>query len=443
MKKIALLLTTALIPAFMQAQVDLAYPVGDARGGAVMGIATGWEAIGINPSNLGWAENHAVTISLFNLGVNAQSTGLSMKTINNLMRNRNDSSSGSVYVQNILGAEKGMNLFADVNWLAGSFRVNPLGGTFAVNIRDRLVSNTQAGPQAEQVFNNNNDLTDAQVLNLLNGSNFTVYHYREYNLSFGRELFVWNKDSKLTYTPNTVQSKDNKNDSGTVKIFGGLGVRYITGLAYANAQIMNQSLYGNYCISSSYTAAPFPRAPGHGFGTDIGLSAFYLKWKFGISVTDIGFIKWKQNYATVGDTSLSQLGNDFNSFINNTQPNFAKGNDFTIALPAKLRMGANYTINKHFSASADAAIPLNNVVANLPGPYIALAGQVNLNSILVFDLGFAEAQEYGLAMPVSMQLGFGKRVHMALGTNDLLTLLGGVHNPSMSFAFGLVRVDIK
>jgi hypothetical protein len=161
-----------------------------------------------------------------------------------------------------------------------------------------------------------------------------------------------------------------------------------------------------------------------------------------LSVTDIGFIKWKQNYGITGDTDLAQLNSSFNDFENNSVPNFQKEPDFTIALPTKLRMGANYTFNKIFSASSDVIIPLNNSVANLPGPYISVAGQMNLTRLLILDLGFAEAQKYGLAMPASISIGFGRKVHMYFGTNDVLTFLGKMHNPAISAAFGLVRVDI-
>lgn len=445
MKTRLLVLAMAFFPAYLFAQVDLAYPVAQARGGAIMGIANDWEAIGINPANLGWQDNHRFSITLLNIGVNAQSDGLSIPLLRNLVQNKQDSN-GSVYAHNILGHEKGLNLFADVNWMACSFRVAPLGGTFALSLRDRVVSNTALGPDGDQAFNGS-DLSDAQVLSYLNGSTITLYHYREVNLAFGRELFEWNKGSMPSFTDNTVQGREYKEDStksSVVKIFGGVGVKYLMGMAYASMRDDNGMLYANYAVLNSYPSpALFPKAPGSGFATDIGLSALYQRWKFGLSFTDIGFIKWKQNYAAAADTNLSGLDQDYSNFVNGTVPEFQKTGNFKMGMPAKMRMGANYYINKHFSASSDFILPLNKSIANLPGPYISLAGQINLNRWLIFDMGFAEAQEYGLAMPAGISLGLGRSVHMYFGTNDVLTFMGKIHNPALSFAFGLIRVDIK
>ncbi|HVA99575.1 MAG TPA: hypothetical protein VNG53_11830, partial [Bacteroidia bacterium] len=73
----------------LKAQVDLAVPTAVSKGGAATAILKNWEAIGINPANLGWKSNYKFSLCLLNAGVNLQSKALDFNSLENAATNPN------------------------------------------------------------------------------------------------------------------------------------------------------------------------------------------------------------------------------------------------------------------------------------------------------------------------------------------------------------------
>lgn len=462
------------------AQIDLCLPVATAKGGAVTATVTDWEAIGINPSNLGWKENHKFSLSILNVGVSAQSSALDYPTFKNIIFHPSDTFSMAEkqrYAQ-VLANPNGLNLYGDINWLAFSLNIPKIGG-FAMNLRDRVTAHLTLSPTAADIlFNglNSKEYTvdssqtlASKISNELAGSNFSFYHYRELNLDYGRMLFQLG-GSGPSVSSFDVLSSDKKGEAAdeddAFKVYGGIGLKYLWGLADVYANITPGGLTAHSSITSSYainygnipnftpsSAANLFNNTGSGVAADIGISAVYKKWRFGVSATDLGSIYWQHNTLTAIDTNMPRLAsNNFgiNSFgsssdfslANNSIMNFRPGPDYSVALPSKLRFGAAFEATNRITISSDIVFPLNDVLGNIQFPFYAAAAQFQIIKYVYVSTGFCGNQTYGFEMPLGICLGLKNYIQFYLATSDILTYLVKNNNPNISAAFGLLRFNL-
>ena len=441
------------------AQVQYVLPLGTAKNGAQTAIANDWEAIGINPANLGWDNNNLVSVSFLNIGASVQSAGLNMSRINT-MRHSGDTNQPSTAKQ-ILGGSHGTNLFADASWFAGSVKLKNIGA-FAISIQDRAMANFTLSPGGADLITRKGRLSDSLILHSLNGgTSVSLTQYREFNLDFGRELFDLGHDNSeeneeyyVGYNVRQMnyEGKGNKNDTAAkddnlFRVYGGIGLKYLWGGAYLNGTVGNSSINADYSLPNSFpTVASYSNTPGHGIAADIGVSATYKKWRFGISATDLGSIVWRQSSFTVADTTifgLNSLTKVINKLDSNKVADFSKTTNVTMSLPSKLRFGASYQLNNRVRFSSDIIFPLNNVPGNLAGPYFALGTDIGIWKILIINLGVATTTYYGTSVPLGVSLCIGHAVQFYAGTSDILTYLGKVNNGNVSAAFGMLRINIR
>ncbi|HTA83393.1 MAG TPA: DUF5723 family protein [Bacteroidia bacterium] len=446
-----------LSPLILWSQVEYVLPVGSAKSGAITATANDWEAIGVNPANMGWESTDLVSFSFLNLGVGIQSAGLSMKGVNTMMHSGDTNQPNTA--KQILNVNHGINLFADVNWLAFSLKVNKIG-TFAISVNDKLVSNFSISPSGATLITQKGHISDSTALRKLIGTSLSLYQYREFNLDFGRQLFEIggsgkaNDDYYVNYNVRYLnylgQGNDTvqKADSNAFKVYGGIGLKYIWGETYFNGNVDNEGINADYALQQNFPAfTPLSATnPGRGLAADLGLSATYKKWTFGVSATDIGAITWHQSSFTISDTAifgLNNIGKAIDKLDSNKVIDFKKNSDVTMMLPTKLRVGAAYQISKRVALSSDIIFPLNNAIGNLAGPYFALGTQLGVWKVLIFNIGIATTTYYGTSVPLGVSLCAGHTVQMYFGTTDVLTLLGKPTNGNVSAAFGLIRINIR
>ena len=482
MKKFLLFIALLFeISASCTAQIDLCLPVATAKGAAVTAVVNDWECIGINPSNLGWADNHKFSFTILNVGLSVQSSALSYSMLRNLLLHPSDTFSTAQKHQfgQILSNPNGLNLYGDVNWAAFSFKIPKIGG-FAMNLRDRVIAHVTLSPTAadilfnglnSQAYQDSTKTLASKISNELAGTNFSLYQYRELNLDWGRELFrigggggsVSSFDVESNQKTAT-ETSDLDPDFNTLRVYGGLGLKYLWGLANVYGDITPGGLYARSSVTNSYginygnipnftptNAGNLFNNVGTGTAMDIGLSAAYKNWKFGVAATDLGAIYWKHNTLTAIDTNMprlaannyginSILGSNF-GIANGTFLNFAPGPDYWLALPSKLRTGVSYTLSKIITLSADSDFPLNNVIGNIQYPFYATAAQFNICKSFSVSAGFCGNQTYGFNMPIGICIGISDKVQFYITTSDVLTYLGKQNNPNISAAFGLLRIN--
>ncbi len=481
MKKIFLFLLFAEISLICKAQIDLCLPVATAKGAAVTAVVSDWECIGINPSNLGWADNHHFSFTILNVGLSVQSSALSYSTLRNLLLHPGDTFSTAQKHQfaDVLSNPNGLNMYADVNWAAFSFKIPKIGG-FAINLRDRVIAHVTLSPTAADIlFNGLNssayqDSTKTlatKISNELAGTNFSLYQYRELNLDYGREIFrigggggsVSSFDVATNQKTGT-EAETQDADFNAFKIYAGGGLKYLWGLANVYGDITPGGLEARSSVTNSY-GINYGNIPGFtstnvgnlfnnvgtGVAGDLGLSAVYKNWRFGVAATDIGGIYWKHNTLTAIDTNMPRLaannygitsliGGNF-GIADGTFLNFAPGPDYWLALPSKLRTGMSYIASKIVTLSADVDFPLNNVIGNIQYPFYAAGAQFNICKSISVSAGLCGNQTYGINMPLGICLGIGDKVQFYLSTSDVLTYIGKQNNPNISAAFGLLRIN--
>jgi len=468
MKKITFLIFL-FSPLISFEQIDFGSASATARGGSVTATALNFEAIEINPANLGRKENDGFSLSVLNVGVNIQDNAIN---VNEIEHAKFDSLTYSDKVNMLKAATApgGFNESTTVNWLAFSFFIPKVGG-FGISLTDEIYSHVYLNSTAADVFFNGVNsqtykdtaaLANKLVSQEFNGSSAGGYQYREINIDYGRKLLtikVHNTGNGRASFQNSEYLNNSCKTSDTVynpiEIYGGIGLKPIWGIGDYNGMISNgQNIEnGTYVYNSTYfsqlSSHPF-MANGRGFGVDLGLNTTYEKWKFGMSAIDLGKINWQNNSflnATITMPTLSSLegeggifenGTDefkiMSHFVNNV-PN--AGPNYTTDLPSKFRMGLSYQLTKIVAFSSDFVAPLNKVQGNLINPYWGVCTQLNFFNYFNLNVGFATEKGFGNLVPLGVLINFLQGPEIYAGTNDILAYLGNGNGHILSAAVGI------
>jgi hypothetical protein len=466
MKKLLFTSYFLFLTCILFAQVDNGLPGATGMGGVANGIVRDWECIGVNPSNLGWENNHKFSISTLIFGISVQSRALDYGQLRNAIIHPSDtfSTADKKNFAALFTAKDGLNMQANLTWLTFSFAVPKVGG-FAMNVRDRTFGNVTLNKNAADilfmgvkapVFQDTLALLQnpQNLSKLFDGTKVSFMHYREINFDYGTKIIGFGGTK----------------DSSTVSIYGGIGFKYIWGLGDFEMIADNGVLTGHSAFSSKYginygtiqnftpqnSSGIFPSV-GNGTAWDLGAGIGIGKMKITFSATDIGQIKWSKNVLTAQDTLLpkpSQFNyNGITSWNMAQQANhmfndsglvkFKPGSAYTTQLPAKFRMGIGYQFTKRFALGADIVMPMNNNPSNLENAYFAVGAQLVLASNLLISFGVAGNSTYGFSLPAGIKLGhFFKIMEVSIATNDLLTYFNRGSNPNISLAVALFRFNL-
>ncbi|MCU0433987.1 MAG: DUF5723 family protein [Bacteroidia bacterium] len=458
----ALLLATGFS---LHAQIDMGVPAATGKGGVSTALLQNWEVIGINPANLGWSTNYKFSIGVLNFGFSAQSRALDVTTLRKAFTNPSAQFTPQQKQEfaNLFSTADGLNMQMHVNWLAASIAFPKFGG-LAINLRDRAFAHVGLSNNAADIlFNgvNSAPYQDSTILNqnissVFDGTNASLLHYRELNLAYGRRILK--------------AGTEDAEGVPAIQLFAGVGVKYIWGLGNMDVDVQNGQLNGHASFVNSYninygnlqnftpqsTDLLFD-AVGKGIGVDAGASAIINnKFRFGVSVTDLGSITWGSNVLLTSDTLMPaldststglnswELGSQSGNFFGqNGLLNVAPGPDYTTALPARLRFGASMRVGKRIDIGADYVIPLNNELFNLGKPYLAVGGEINVFGTAKLSLGVSGNSELGWSVPAGFTIGTFGIFEVYVATGDVLTFFTKNDNPHLSVAVGVLRFNLK
>lgn len=464
MKKFTFLIFL-ITPAVSFAQIYFGSPIAASNGGSVTATAKNWEAIEINPANLGWSENHTFSLSLANIGLNFADNGLNLASSSVVNELKHVTSQDSItqtertQMYSAVTAPGGLNLSATINWAAFSFTLPKVGG-FAFSLTDKIYAHIQLSPNAARILDDLSGVKDTAQLKALaikdeyllqqtsaqiaDGTNAGGYHYRELNIDYGRKIITipsytagaggasfehsefldTSTTGNLTYTP--------------IEIYAGFGFKPIWGLGSYNAMVTGGENVeqGSYVYTSNYLQNIFSdmlHANGRGYGVDLGLSATYKKWAVGFSVTDLGSITWHNNsfqplalkFPPIDSipSILDNNGKLFNYFVSHNASNTGGAPDYTTQLPSQFRTGISYKVGRLLTLSSDFVAPLNKVEGNLLNPYYAIGAHVDLFRIIGFGVGYATEKDFGNLVPVGIFVNIFYGFEVYVGTNDILAYL--------------------
>lgn len=475
-------------PQFVSAQIERSAFTSTGRGVATTFVHD-YQCIGINPANLAWTDPHKkrVTFGLIEGGASLYAEALGREEFRDNLLGFDDELTAqekqefaSAFANSDLSMDVDMQLFG----VAVNFNDRKWGGA-AFSVRDRInyysTFNTQAsdilflgwnseyfdqlqldsddGPIIENTGNLSPDTLERVVRgiattanfasDLFGGSSIKSVWYREYNLSYGREVIGTDDWS----------------------IGAGIGLKYLQGIAFLDIEVDDENYSAIGATTPTFgidygTAAQtnpsnvgtnnstLPSAVGSGFGFDFGLNFEYKnKLRVGVAVNNIGSIKWDGNVYRAQDTVIFDIRNDgFNSLnvINEVENISGKDGVFkqegeaseVIALPTNFRMGISYRIGQRINVGGDFLISLNDAPGSFVAPIYGVGGDYMPFNWLRLSLGYLGGGNYFHRVPLGITFVVADGTWEAgVGSRDLITFLRG-EGATLSATFGFLRFRV-
>lgn len=470
MKHLSTFLPAALLlatPALAQNELSNFSATG--RGGVINTFAVGYQAIGINPANLGREDGATVAFTIAEIGAGVGSQSLSNSQFKKLIFHPNDplSASERTDLVNGLTSDNTLNFNADVTAFALSVKLPAGFGGLAFSAHQRLNGHLAFNHNgADIVVNGRNSAiiqsyydaagnprsgtTPPLLSAALDGTVIQLAATNEYNISYGKEIL---------------------DVPGVVKLTAGVGYRYIQGIGVADARLSgggglsaysalspvfgftySASLQGNPSFNYQNGGDLQPVGTGNGF--DVGLAAEIGKIvRVGASVTDMGSMTWKGNLLTVNDQNLRYPQYDgttdynviqgiIDQFANDTKSLFTyqPSREYKAKLPTKLRLGGGIRISEYFEAGLDVTVPLNKVAGNLPSTFVGAGLDykpvrwLRLSSGLSGGAGYRASLPFGFTLVTSVW-------EAGISTRDVTGYFSD-KTPYYSVATGVLRFKI-
>jgi len=470
------------------AQIENAAYNATGRAGVGTTMLTDYQAIGVNPANIGirHAETKNFTLGLFEGTGNLFLQGVKTSDVNAFIQSGSNSDSLS-YFQRIEGAQKfsgkafGANVdvmpigFAYNNDKIGSFAFNvktsfryfmdfnlnftqyAFSGATALNLFPQLITGDGSvvanDPNQYQNYMDNKggikagyNANGISLGTILNNSSYKLHWTTEYALGYGRKLVSLDEQHAL---------------------YAGVAVKYVQGFGYVDISAKNGRISGVASYMPSLTqldsvlniktveqANSYYKPVGQGLGFDVGVTAeVFHDIRIGASVVNIGSITYRDNVYNVSDTVFTTV--DYNSDFLAGFENIVKWErreSVVVPLATQLRLGASaMLLDKRIQVGIDYVQPLNKAAGNYNTAVWALGGDFFVLRWLRLSTGTtvggniaSVSQGYStrLAIPfgIGIVLGEDGGFEMGVSTRDISTYLIGQSSPLYSAAIGLVRL---
>lgn len=438
-----------------------------ARAGVATTFVTDYQSIGINPANLGLRskyETKHITFGLLETNASFFAKGVTTKQMNDLIFNGGNLAPTTQVLASNLFAGNNISANVDIMLLGIAFQYDKLGGlAFSVNdvmrgngnLSQNFTDFTFSGGLAMEYFdqlrtNNNtivaNDPSQYQYYTtpaggngiasgissqgvslgrVFKGTDVKAHYYRTFNAAYGREVF--------------------RND--VFNVSAGVGLKYVMGYYYMDIQAKDGVLQGNVAdnpllsgLSENFNVPDkdngwnFISPQGNGFGFDIGGTAeIYEKVKVGISLVNVGGIKYTNNTYEVKDTTVYELKYDsYTADAFNETVFWTEGKSFTAKLPTTLRLGGSVALfEKRVEVGGDIIIPLNKAAGNINKAIFAVGGDFYLKRWIKLSSGASIGGNYATSVDGS----YATHVCVPLG----FTLIAGENG---GWEFGMSTRDI-
>ncbi|MFH1320681.1 MAG: DUF5723 family protein [Bacteroidota bacterium] len=492
-KKYLISAVFCIVCGFSFSQSEITAFTATGRGGAATTFVTDYQSLGINPSNLGWKSpfnDHIVSIGLIEGAYSVYSEALAKPDLKESITNFE--SEKFTYQEKVDAAqaftEAGFAINVDLSLFAIAVQPNEKVGGFAFGIRERiqwysifnktisdilfmgynadyftslLLDDGNIIPKTDSVqqliesgdtslINNVAegliDPIQAKLFSvLLKGSRISLSWYREYNFSYGRKIV----------------SNDN------FSLFGGIGLKYLTGMAILDVRAENSELeafsaitpildinYGDSAIAQTSPVEQtgnLPKSVGAGYGFDIGFSAIIKeKLKIGFAVNDIGSITWDGNVFVANDNFLMDMSSaGFGSYNLFQEAEDIVGENGVIKwdgitekktnLPTNIRAGASFQPSDKFEAGIDLIIPANDVAGNYKKMLFAFGLDVKPIPWLRLSTGITTGGNYGFNLPAGIAIILGEGTWEAgVASRDAITFFTE-NRPTLSLSAGFLR----
>jgi hypothetical protein len=453
------LVCTTLISARAQSEETSFSATG--RGGTATSFVTDYQAIGINPANLGFETDNAFSLGVGEFGYGLFSNALVKDDVRAILFNNEDSLSAEDQVTLARSfLNEGITMNVDVMPIGFSLRLPKLG-TFGFSMKGNMAYHTLfAGQAANIVFEGYNY---EEYIDTIIFDGTTIYGVAYEPLSLG-ELFDDTEISlNITSEFNVAYGRKLFGSTEGVSVYGGFGYKYILGLAYLDINSTDGVLSGTAALGldimdlqeseTPFTITSNPYEPvGRGNGFDVGLSLKIGEGlTFGASVVDMGKMTYTANVLQINDFTLDTIAF---SGLTSTDPiqlisdilgdpeliAYSGIQSFTVNLPTKLRLGGSVKISDMLNVGVDAVFPMNDVAGAYTSPVIGLGGEFTVLKVIKLSTGFSAGGGYAYNIPAGIGFDF-KIWEIGFATRDILTWFGE-SSPTVSFAAGVLRFKL-
>jgi hypothetical protein len=484
-------LALAALPA--TAQNELSNFTATGRGGAVNALATEYQALGVNPANLGRATGVKIGFTIGEFGASMSSRTASRTIFNKFLFNtedqfnrvpgaNRDSEKGKQERADVVKAFTGENagiVAADATPFAVSFYHPTIGG-IAINTRYRMFGSADLNATAADLLfrGDNADViqqnlpTAANPLGTfpkasaaLKGTRIQIQAIQEFNIGYGRKVY----------------------EGEGVEISLGLGLKFIRGIGILDVRSDGKTLTGYGALSpvfeadypativsgfnpktKSSSSAQFPGV-GRGSAFDIGISATVAKKvHLSASIIDVGKMTWDANLVEMQDATIKPYTTDptaasdpelnypgpvtynFWRAIKRFQVNGNSENSpFTykpskkreVKLPTRLRVGAASDLGDKFTVAIDGQLPFDKEIA---GSYRSALVGAGVTYKPVYWLHLSSGVSGGAGFGASIPLGISivtRTYEGGFATRDIMGYFGE-DNPYLSVVAGFLRFKL-
>ena len=491
MKKLILFLVTFFaFSNFLMAQYELSSFCNTGHGGATT-YATDYQATGINPANLGWDYRYAkkkFTMGYGELTSSIYSEALSKSDLRQLVKDMIDGGAQDFTIDQKRNAAKeftksGFSVNANLGSFGAAFITKHIGG-FGFRINDSYQAYCKLGNQAADLIflgktssifdslsylvnsttgatvtipNNPNMSPDSvklvvngyssapkEISKILNGTEMTYTWTREYNFSYGRRIF----------------------GDSVFALFGGIGVKYLQGLALVNIKSENDKLTGYSSLSPAFNidygnainqanqikqSGTLPKPVGSGFGFDFGVNVIIKnRLKLGAAFINAGSIKWDGNLYSVKDTILFTTTStglqNYNVFGQFKDIFGAKGllkmegkKELVVKLPGLVRFGGSLMLGRFAELGFDCIFSATDVPGKYNKPLIGFGGDFYPVKWLKLQAGYIVGGNYDYSVPLGIIfIGKNGTYEAGIASRDAVTFFTQ-DGPTLSLSTGFLR----
>lgn len=448
---------------FAQAgSVGLTDPVSVAMGKTYTTTTRGVYAVGINPANLALSDaGHIEAIVLPpNMSLRLGTDFLSIDEYNYFFGGVTDPSGNKVgrFLNNSdkdrlrdLFKDGGM-VFLDVNSLDLAFTYKPSEKFGAIGFTVQDVFSTKfnfpagiidlavSGNPVDKEYNFNDFRLKSWYLRT-----YTLAYARNFNELFPKLFKSFSAGISLKYVAGYAYAGLERNTL-ILKTNADRSITETTDLAFRSA--VSPDFGVNYDFDSlsadkSSNISAFPATAGSGSAFDIGFAAeLNDRWSFGLAITDIGSITWKQQTAEYTSKSTYHITDvsDSTQKKSLTDSIKIKGryiSEFSTSMPTCLRLGATYIfVPNLFKLSADINIGFNDNPRNEKSPRFSLGGEWNpLKWLPYLRGGFSFGGNEVFSWAVGLGINAGP-IEFSAATPDFQYIFTPKDGKRISCAFG-------
>lgn len=397
------------------------------RGGVATTFVSDYQALGINPANIGYRSSFRspnITFGFLEGNIDFFAEALTRKEVFDNVKKPSDINFSYEQKQEAARnlANTATSLDMSVMLFGVSYSDDKLGG-FAFSIRDNINFYTKLNSTSAEIaflgqnasyfkfldlsngdrIANDENVTEEQrnqvirgfvfpdsanvYSELLDGSRVSMTWFREYNFGYGRQII----------------------NQYNVSLHAGFGVKFIRGIALIDLEAKNNQLTAsNISLSptfgldfgapgdttsvnsptfrgfqdgkSNFNKLVGPKPVGTGFGLDFGMHLTIKKnLHIGLAITNIGSITWDGNVYKINDGDLVEISgagyDNYNLFVSGAGSlqfagtksplGWVGDKPVKVDLPSTIRLGVSYEFYKKAHVGLDIIVPRNDAPGNI------------------------------------------------------------------------------